>query len=165
MNTARIVEAVNLLILTQNYARLTGEIRQIAENWDNHPMAYSGQLAPLNALIDVALTNTDAFDRLLTLAEERRRKIPQLKRTDYQRVLMRERRDRLAKALRLHETKRGKLRPEERRSFAAEVQSRWRAEREAYIEAKGDLTWKDRNAAAQEFWERIDRNLDQALHS
>lgn len=38
--------------------------------------------------------------------------------------------------------------------------------RDAHIAAKGDLTWKERNAAANEYWAQVDaqlvRDLDEA---
>jgi hypothetical protein len=159
----RVVGAVNLLILSPNYAKLVAEIRQIAADYDEHPMAYSGKLTPLNALIDVALQSTPAFDKLIELADNRRKLIPEMKRTDYQRNIMQERRDRIRKVLKLHEARSGKISGAERKTFETETQARWMKARDEYIASKGELSWKDRNTAAQEFWDSIDRNLDEAI--
>lgn len=157
----RVVEAVNHMIAAPNYSKLLGEINGIIANWDSHPMTYGGHLSCLNALIDVGLANRTAFDKLVDLIEQKRRLIPEAKRVDYQRTLMQERRSRLAKALVLHEAKAGKLTGPARKKAMTEIQARWKVARDQSIAAKGELSWKERNEAAQEFWEMIDRQLDE----
>lgn len=157
----RVVEAVNFLIASANYARLINEITEIIETYDTHPMAYAGDLAVLNSLIDVGLANRDAFEKLLQLAEDKRRLIPEAKRQDYQRELMRERRARVRKAMQLHEIRTGvKLEGAARVKFMGDLQARWRKARDQHVDAKGDISWKERNDAAQEFWAKIDQGLD-----
>lgn len=117
----------------------------------------------MNALIDVGLQNRTAFEKLVGMAEDRRRAIPRARRVDYQRDLMRERRARIAKAVELHETMHGRVRGVERNTYINQLQARWRRARDKFIADKGDLDWKARNDAANEFWEMIDRQLDQNL--
>lgn len=159
----RIVEAMNLLITSPKYATLINEITSIIERWDTHPMAYSGKLSCLNALVDVGLQSRDAFEKLIKLIEDKRRLIPEAKRVDYQRELMRDRRARLAKALELHEAKSGPLVGAARKKAATDIQGRWKVARDRFIADKGNLSWKQRNDAAQEFWEGIDRQLNANL--
>lgn len=164
MQTQAILEAVNLLIHSDNCTKLINEITEIIEHWDTHPMAYEGRLKPLNTLINVGLESRDAFENLVKLVESKRQLIPVMRRADYQRDLMRERRARFAKALALHEAAQGAIpTPAERRKVEDEIRKRWAKARKEFIEARGKLTWKQRNAAANEFWQLIDRQLDDNL--
>lgn len=159
----KVTEAVNFLITSPNYAKLINEMTNIIERWDTHPMAYGGKLSMLNAMIDVGLENRDAFEKLLKLIEGKRRLLPQTKRTDYQRNLMRDRRARLAKAMELAETTTGPMSPSQRKQREKELQARWASARTEYIAKKGHLSWSERNDASNEFWQMIDRHLDANL--
>lgn len=163
VDKAKLLAAVNYLIAAPNYAKLINEMTQIIERWDTHPMAYGGKLDMLNALIDVGLENRDAFERMLKLIEGKRKLVPQTKRTDYQRQLMRERRARIAKAMELAEMTSGKLSVGDRKEREKSLQERWRVARDKFIADKGDLSWAERNEASNEFWDMIDRQLDTNL--
>ena len=159
----KIVQAMNHLIAAPNYAKLINEMTQIIERWDTHPMVYGGKLEMLNALIDVGLENRDAFEKLLKLVEDKRRLVPQTKRTDYQRNLMRERRARVAKALELAELTSGRMSTADRKAREKALMDRWREARQEFIAGKGKVSWAERNAASNEFWAMIDRQLDANL--
>ena len=159
----KVTEAVNFLITSPNYAKLINEMTNIIERWDTHPMAYGGKLSMLNAMIDVGLENRDAFEKLLKLIEGKRKLLPQTKRTDYQRNLMRDRRARLAKAMELAETTTGPMSPAQRKQREKELQARWASARTEFIAKKGHLSWAERNNASNEFWQMIDRQLDANL--
>lgn len=159
----KLVSAVNYLIAAPNYAKLINEMTGIIERWDTHPMVYGGKLEMLNAVIDVGLQNREAFEKLLRLIEQKRRLVPQTKRTDYQRQLMRERRARIAKALELAELTSGRLSTGDRKAREKALIERWRQARDEFIANKGNLSWAERNTASNEFWETIDRQLDQNL--
>lgn len=161
MNTQKVVDAVNHLIYAPNYAALSSEITRIIERWDTHPhMVYGGQLSCLNALIDVGIQSRAAYDNLIAMVEERRKLVPRVRRVDYQRDLMQQRRAREAKAIELHELNYGPIRGAGRLTFLQGLRDRWARERASFIRRKGDLTWKERNAAAGEFWAMIDRKLE-----
>lgn len=160
LNKQRVVEAVNFLINAPNYAALIREITRIIETWSTHPMAYTGQLRSLNALVDIGLQNRAAFENLVKLIEERRKLLPRTKRTDYQRELMQQRRAREAKAIELHELVYGPIRGARRMQFLSDLRTRWGKARTEHIAAKGELSWHERNVAANEFWDMIDRQLD-----
>ncbi|MDI3307511.1 MAG: hypothetical protein QJR07_10450 [Acetobacteraceae bacterium] len=157
----RVLAAVNFLIESNEYARLIKEITDIIERWHTRPMVYADGLECLNALIDVGLESREAFDKLVELIEAKRRLIHEIKRVDYQRKLMQERRARQAKAIELHELVTGKkLSGPERVKFVRDLQARWRKERDAFIRAKGELSWEERNNAANEFWSQVDAKLE-----
>jgi hypothetical protein len=161
-----LVEAINYMILAPNYVALSREITRIIENWDSHPMAYSGELKHLNALIDIGLESRDAFEKIIGLIEERRKLVPEIKRVDYQRNLMRERRARLNKAAMLQELQTGRtLTAEQKKDLAKTIQARWMKARERYIEEAGAATWAERNAATNRFWEEVDAKLDLNIHT
>ncbi len=158
--TTQVVEAVNYLVASKSFASLVRELHSIVAQWKHRPMVYAGERAILNALIDVGVTNPEAFDRLLDLAASKRANLPITKRVEYQRNLMQERRQRLALVVELHERTVGsRLSPAERRKFVTAQQERWRREREAYLSGKGALDWKARNACIEAFWKKIDETL------
>jgi len=161
----RVVDAVNFLIDASNCEALIGELTQIVETWDVRPMSYSGTHRVLNAIIDVGARSREAFDRLIQLVRSKRARHPQAKRSAYQRDLMRERRARMAKALDLHELTHGPLRGASRMAEMQAIQSRWAEARRKFIALKGELSWHDRNAASQEFWDMVDTKLDLNLKS
>ena len=174
MDNKEVIAAIMYLIQSDRYASLIREITEIIENWDMHPMYYGGHLSVLNALIELGIgdrqttsgsTGRTAFEGVVRLIEERRKLIPPLKRVDYQRDLMRERRARIAKALELHERTTGRsIRgTPERQRLSADIQARWNKARAEFIKARGKLSWKDRNAAGGEFWAMIDEKLNENL--
>lgn len=157
----RVLQAVNYLVESDEYARLIREITDTIERFDKRPMVYAGKLELLNILIDVGVANRAAFERLVKLIEEKRKLIPQVRRVDYQRELMAQRRARVAKASELHELTKGrKLTQDERTKFTKDIQARWAKERDTYILAKGNLDWHGRNEATREFWSKVDTTLD-----
>jgi DNA repair ATPase RecN len=165
MDRKEVTQALNYLIQSEKYSLLI-EITDIIERWDIHPMAYDGSLKVLNSLIEVGIQNREVFESLVRLIESRRRLIPTLKRVDYQRELMRERRARLAKALELHEMAGKRIRdPAERAHLSTEIQHRWNEARKKFIAARGKLSWKQKNLAASEFWAGIDAKLDEGLRT
>ncbi len=165
MDRTAIVEGLNILIQADNYVPLIREITNIIERWDTHPMAYEGNLKPLNALIEVGLESREAFENLLSLAEQKRKLLPVMRRVDYQRNLMRERRARIAKALELQEltTSKSFKSAKDRDKATREIMQRWGEARKKFIAAKGKLSWKERNVATTAFWETIDTQLDDNL--
>ena len=155
------MQAVNYLVESDDYARLIREITDTIERFDKRPMVYAGKLELLNVLIDVGVANRAAFERLVTLVEEKRKLLPQVRRVDYQRELMAQRRARAAKAIELNElTKARKLTQDERTEFTKDIQARWAKERDSYILKKGNLDWHGRNEATREFWAKVDTTLD-----
>ena len=122
-------------------------------------MASAVLVVPKQQMIRL-LHSQHAFERIVALVEEKRKLVPDAKRVDYQRELMRDRRARLAKALELHQLKTGKLPMSQRELVEKQIAVRWAKARDELVSAKGNVSWADRNAAAQEFWEGIDRQLD-----
>lgn len=157
----QVLQAVNYLVESDDYARLISEITDVIERFNKRPMVYAGKLALLNVLIDIGVANRAAFERIVKLVEDKRKLIPQIRRVDYQRELMAQRRARTAKAVELQELTKGrKLSQDERAQFGKEIQARWAKERDAYILAKGNLDWHGRNEATREFWAKVDTTLD-----
>lgn len=165
-DTRVLTEAVNFLIQSDKYSMLIREITEIVERWDTHPMAYDGHLVCLNALIEIGLESRVAFENVIKLIENKRKAIPAIKRVDYQRTLMQERRARIAKALELHERSGKAIKnTAERTTLTAQIQKRWAKAKKEYIKSKGKISWKARNAAMNEFWREIDAQLDENLRA
>jgi hypothetical protein len=159
----KITAAVNYLVASPSYAKLVNEMAGIIDRWDTHPMVYGPKLEHLNSLIGVGLQSRDTFDELIKLAARKRRDLPQARRQDYQRELMRARRGRVAKAVALREALFGRMTKFKRDEYAKDVQLRWAEERSKFLKERGQLSWHQRNEAIAAFWETIDRNLDQNL--
>lgn len=155
--------AVNMLIYAQDYNKKIRGIRDMIANYDEFPTRFYGVLSPLNSLVDIGLSDQQAFNRIVALIERKRRQAPQAKRRKYQANLMLERRHRLKKAIELQELTKGVMSEDSRAAYGKALQLRWRQERDAYVKAKGDISWAERNEAASEFWAKIDETLDHNL--
>lgn len=160
-----VVEAVNYLIHSRDCTTRINEIRDVIERWEERPMIYAGHLMVLNSLIDIGVEDRKAFEKLVDLIEERRRLIPVMRRADYQRDLMRERRARLAKAIELQELQHGKMDARTRKRFEKDITQRWSQAQQEFLKKKGRLTWAQRNAARREFWDMIDKNLEKNIQA
>ena len=160
MDKAKIAEGLSLLVGTKSFAQRVRQINEIVDGWEDTPLVFAGVLEPLNSLVDVGLANREAMDKLIDLAKAKRAQVPTSKRVDYQRALMKEKRDRLFRAIELEELVRGAtIRGEARRKYMLDIQSMWMKERNAFIAAKGELNWKQRNESAGEFWQQVDAKL------
>lgn len=160
-----IVEAVNYLIHSKDCTARINEITDVIDRWEERPMIYAGHLMQLNALIDIGVEDREAYEKILRLIAERRKLIPAMRRVDYQRELMRERRARVAKAIELQELRHGKMDTKAKRRFEKEITERWRQAQDEFIKKKGKLKWEARNEAKREFWRTIDDNLEKNIRS
>lgn len=160
-----VVAAVNYLIHSRDLTARIKEINEILDRWEERPMIYAGHLMHLNALIDVGLEDREAFEKLVKLINDRRKLLPAMKRVDYQRDLMRQRRSRIAKAVELQELRHGKMDKRARSRFQKEITARWSEAQKDYIKKLGSLTWEKRNQARRNFWETIDKNLSQSIRA
>ena len=164
MDKSRVARGLSLLVNTKEYTKRLRQLREVIDGWNDTPMLFGGELEPLNALIDVGLTSPPALERLLELAESKRKQVPEAKRVDYQRELMRGKRERLYRAVELEELVRGTpLKGAAKMKYMRETQARWMAERQAHIKSKGTLSWKERNQVANQFWESVDAQLARDL--
>ncbi len=165
MANDRVVTAVNYLIDTPDYSALAQEMTSTLENWRTRPLQYAGKLACLNAMLDVGLSNRDAFEKLLHLVEAKRMENPRVNKRDYQRNLMRERRKRMAKALLLHEARSGPLKGETRTAMMAAIRHRWDKAKAEHLTAREIGSAAERLEAIREFWATVDRQLDANIAS
>ena len=160
VDRAKVVEAINLLIECDRYARIVNEMTSILESWDQHPMAYADKLSPLNILLKIGLESRDTFERILKLIEEKRKQRPKQRRQDYQRELMQQRRARIAKAIDLEELLHGTMAADAKKKFVEAIQRRWADAKAKFLSAKGELSWDQKNRFTQEFWSSVDKKLD-----
>lgn len=164
MDRDKVTAAVNHLITEQHYAKRAHQIVDLVESWEDSPRVFAGDLAVLNVLVDLGVANRPALDAMFHLAEARRKNLPIARRVDYQRELMRAKRERLAFAVEIDEIKRGKpYTTEVREKLKRDTQKHWMAERNAYLKAIGPMTWKETNEATQRFWAQLDAKLRKEL--
>lgn len=88
-----------------------------------------------------------------------------LRRNEYQKGLMRERRARLAKALTLAELTGGKLSASAKRERIKSLQSTWSALRTTFIAESGAKTVGEIRSANRQFWTALDARLDENLRN
>lgn len=160
-----VVAAVNYLIHGKDCTVRINEINEVIERWDERPMIYAGHLMHLNSLIDIGVEDREAYRKLIELVQDRRKLIPAMRRVDYQRDLMRERRARMAKAVELQELRYGSMDKRSRRQFEKEIAERWRQAQDEALKKRGRLTWEQRNEAKREFWRSIDSTLDKNIRA
>jgi hypothetical protein len=160
VNDEMIVNAVNLLIEAHNYSALAQEMTHFVEEVRGGTPRYSGDLDPLNALISLGRANRAAFERVLKLVDEKRKEDPKTAKRDYQRDIMRERRQRMAKAILLHEARHGALKGEARTLEMASIRARWTRAKTQFIVDRSPPSAEDRLAAIRDFWDMVDRQLD-----
>ena len=160
-----VVDAVNFLIHSKECTARINEISEVIDRWDERPMIYTGHLTHLNALIDIGVEDREAFEKVVALINERRKLIPAMRRIDYQRDLMRERRARVAKAIELQELRHGPMDTKAKRRLEKELGERWREAQQEFLKKKGRMTWEQRNEAKREFWQTVDRNLDENIRA
>ena len=164
MDKEEVKEAVDLLVNSGNYAILKKELREIIAMKEVLPRRFSGELTPLNSLVQLEAISKQAFENVLELVETRRKVVPGTAKVDYMRDYMRQQRARMITALTIEELDRGKrLSPTARKAFKAAQRGKWMKARDAYITAQGVLEWAERNAAAADFWRQIDNQLEQRL--
>jgi hypothetical protein len=160
MDKAALREAAELLIQTSEYISLRRQIKEMVAMHQKRETVFAGGLISLNVLIDLGVRSESALENFFAMVERKRRVTPSIRKVDYQRDYMRQRRTRLANAVRLEEIVRSKqLTPVERRAYEAATLAAWMAKRDELLAAKPDADWKTRNRIVGEFWLSVDRQL------
>ena len=149
MDKAAVKVAVEYLIETKRYVEQKKYVLETISNWSKRQIRFAGEDAPMNALVDLGLDSEEALTNVLALVERKRRTVPNSKKMDYQRDYMRQRRQRIVKALKLEEIVRGtKMTEAERTAYSAATLAEWTKRREAVIAKHPEASWKERNEIA-----------------
>lgn len=158
-------EAVNFLIASRDYVALVKEIESIRDNWEDRRVYFGGDKECLNAVVQLAITDEDGYDRVRNLINEKRKLVPEAKRNDYQREFMRQLRARVAKAIKIECIVEGRkhFTPDEKHERERRLRKVWADRKERFFADHGDLSWKERNHVAKIFWEGIDIELEQMM--
>lgn len=161
---AQIAEAANYLVQARDYAAKVKQIAEVIAGWGERRVYFTGERECLNALVNLGLHFPDKLQRLYVIIETKRQQVPVLRRNEYQRAFMAQARDRLNKALEIEAIVEGRrLSADERAKRSARIRAEWAKRKQAFVSAKGDLDWKGRNAATQEFWGHVDTELTTML--
>lgn len=162
MDKSAIKTAVECLIKTTRYIEQKKYVIETVDGWSKRQIRFVGEDDPLNALVDLGLESTEALDNVFALIERKRRAIPRVKKIDYQRDYMRQRRKRIMLATRLEQIVSGKkMDADERAAFGVAVMAEWTKQREDELAKFPAADWKERNEIVAQFWETIDRRLEQ----
>lgn len=159
----RIVAAVSYLIDAANYSALAQEMTRTVETWPNHPTQYVGEAGCLNDLLALGVKNRERFEQVLALVERKRLGNPKVSKREYQKLIMRDRRKRMAMALVLHEARSGPLKGEARTAEMASIRARWERAKAEYLASQETMSGKERQSAIQDFWAMVDRQLSANL--
>ena len=161
MDKESIKTAVKALIKTPRYTDQKRYILETVAKWPKRQVILAGEDAQYNPLVALGVESLDALNNVFTLAERKRRLSAPVKKIDYQRDYMRQRRKRLMTAIKLEQIVSGKkMDAEERDAYGAMVLSEWTKQREEELAKFPDADWKERNVIVAKFWEKIDRRLD-----
>lgn len=164
MDKAAVKAAVEYLIETKRYVEQKKYVLETISNWSKRQIRFAGEDAPMNALVELGLDSEEALTNVLALVERKRRTVPNSKKMDYQRDYMRQRRQRIVKALKLEEIVRGaKMTEADRAAYSAATLAEWTKRREAVIAKHPEASWKERNEIAGQFWESVDKQLEHDL--
>lgn len=164
MDKEAVKAAVEYLIETKRYVEQKKYVLETIHNWPKRQIRFNGEDAPMNVLVDLGLDSAEALTNVFALIERKRRTVPTAKKMDYQRDYMRQRRHRIMKAIKLEEIVRGKrMTDAERTTYSASVLAGWTKRREEAIAKHPEASWKERNQIAGEFWESVDKQLDNDL--
>ena len=164
MDKNAVKDAVQFLVDTDRYAELKKNLKVALANWKTKPMVFVGELAILNALLDVGILSGPAFQNVFDIIERTRRGSPTTGKTDYMRGHMAARRARERKAVQLAEIINGrKMKPDEKEAYAMAVHTGWMVKRGEYMAEREPLEWSERNAVIGDYWRAVDAELDRDL--
>ena len=164
MDKAAVKMAVEYLIETKRYVEQKKYVLETVNNWSKRQIRFMGEDAALNPLVDLGLDSSEALQNIFALIERKRRTVPTAKKMDYQRDYMRQRRQRIMKGIKLEEIVRGKrMTDTERTAYSATLLAGWTKRREELITKHPEASWKERNELVGQFWESVDKQLDNDL--
>jgi hypothetical protein len=171
-----LADAVNTLVGDVDaktlYAQMMGVLEVAARNI---PVALVGRPAVLNPLIELALRDEPAYERVMELVDRKRTEgglaalqDMELDRKAYMREFMAVRRERLRRLVELWNQLRSehdKIRGSARLDFEQLHAARWKDEkdsRELFLRKKlgRRLTMPERQAISAQLWEEVDHELD-----
>lgn len=122
-------------------------------------MPFKDEAEPLNELLRIGRQNLQAMENLIEVAQFKRDP-----KHNYQKEFMAAKRQRDMKVIKLEELLQGKrLSLEERRALLLKQYDIWNKEKNQYLKEKGDLAWKDRNAAIKLFWLTREQDIEQLI--
>jgi hypothetical protein len=163
-DTEAVHQAVIHLLQSKDFKTLVKELEVMVREFDPAKpgsAVFKGDAAALNVLIELGVHDYSAFERVMDLVHDYRKRRNGVDRAEYQREIMRERRGREYKALELNELKSGKaLKGAERKQFIVEINQRWARAQAECLAAKGALSWDERNEVKRQFWAEIDETLE-----
>lgn len=172
---AALAEAANTLVADADaktlYAQMQGVLELAARNI---PVQLTGRPAVLNPLIELALRDEAAFDRVIELVDRKRKEagLPplgdmELDRKAYMREFMAIRRERLRRLVELWNELRSendKIRGASRLQFEQLHGARWKDEKDRREEALRNqlgrrLTAEERRSVSTQLWEDVEEEL------
>jgi hypothetical protein len=144
---------------------LIREIRRMAQVIGTRDeRVFGGEQACLNALVDAAVTNPAGIEAIIQQVEAYRASLPKEHRREYQRTLMRDRRERQRIAARIHELKYGvSLSGNSRATFIATKHEQWMKARNAFLAGHPNASWDERHELTAQFWAALDQRQQARL--
>jgi hypothetical protein len=162
MDRTTLKQAVEMLIASDEYSSIRREVVDMVSS--DRPKRFADNLETLNSLIELGKDSMEALNNVFSLIERKRRERPSVRKSDYQRDYMRQRRKRIAKAVELESIMRGKaMSPDEKSSFIAAISADWMTKRDKALAQHPEANWTERNRISGDFWQYIDSQLDTEL--
>lgn len=155
-----IEETVALLVMATDYSKVVTDLTNTVEAANKIAADYP---ACFRALIDLGLKDRDAFEKVIQRTQQERLTNPDVKRQDYQRLLMRKRRARFAKMSAIARIKEPSATSMRIKAAVKEMNKTMNAERAAYMGEHKDDEDFNNSAAVAAYWEDVDKKLDDYL--
>lgn len=173
-----LLAAVNLLIRSPDAHAHLDALEAIFPLAKTHPVRLVGDAAPLNALLDLHLTDPQRYERLLELVETKRREAgfdelrphreSRFDKVEYMRNFMdrkRARQRRAAEIENLMRPSRDRLIGKSRIEFMERQASRWKRDLDEFVNKArvaqgGRLSKETLDTLREQFWSGVDKYLD-----
>lgn len=158
--TGTVEEAVTMLVKAVDYSRVVNEITRTVENARKMASCYP---QCFTALVDLGLRDRDKFEAVLRQVEQERMANPDVRRQDYQRLLMRKRRARFSKMATIEKLKNPTITASQLKTHLKTQNKIMNAARDTYIGDHKDDEGFNYSEAVHQFWKITDTGLDDQL--
>lgn len=156
----RLEEAAALLIKAVDYSKVVADLTHTVEAANKVASDYP---KCFGALIELGMKDRDKFEAFIRQVQIDRLNNPDVKRQDYQRLLMRKRRARFSKMTAIAKLKKPSITPSELKAHLKQMNKVMVTERDAYIAEHKDDEDYNHSQAVDDFWKKLDTQLDEVL--
>lgn len=153
-------EAVALLVKATDYSKVVSDLTHTVEAASKVAADYP---PCFGALVDLGLKDREKFEAVIRQVEIERLNNPDVRRQDYQKLLMRKRRARFAKIAAIAKLRTPSITPSQLKGHIKAQNKLMNADRKAYIDNVKDDEGFNYSEAVDDYWKGVDVGLDDQL--